>query len=567
MPGNIALFMIRNLSQFETGDYDLIVVGGGINGAAICWEAVSRGLKVALLEKSDFAAATSANSLKIIHGGFRYLQSGNILRVKESIREQRNLMQLAPHLVHPMPVIIPIYGHGIRGKEAFATGVKLFELIRSSERKLDDPEKHIPPGRIISKGECTSILPNLEEKGLKGGVLFYDAQVYNSERLVLAFLQTAWKSGAHIANYAEVTGFIEVNRRLKGVEVRDVLTGEVLRITSKLIILASGPWNEEILSMLGKESNKSTVIHAKAINLITRQLINKFAVGIRGRNQYSNGKSLANVKTNYIFIAPWRDFSIIGTAYTLGEISPDELEINESDIDFIKNEFNRVNPGNILSNRDILLAHGGLLPLSGKKRNQQGLQLASKMKIIDYRELGYEGLLAIEGVKYTTARDVAQKTINYVFSKWGYNYFPSISEHTQLFGGEINRFDSYMEDAIRNNDGDLSINQIKSLILNYGSAYSLILNLRQELLKNDPGRFVELKLLEAQILHAVNSEMAQRLGDVVFRRTELGSGGDPGDELLRFSADVVGRELNWSQTKQDQELADVKRVFFPYKQL
>jgi len=556
--------MIRDLTQFESGNYDLIIVGGGINGAAICWEAVSRGLKVALFEKSDFAAATSANSLKIIHGGFRYLQSGDLLRVKESIREQRNLMHLAPHLVHPMPVIIPIYGHGMRGKEAFAAGLKLFELIRSSEWQLDDPEKYIPPGKIISKSECTGILPYLEERDLNGGVVFCDAQVYNSERLVLAFLQTAWENGAHIANYAEVAGFIIGNQQVKGVEVRDVLTGDVLMVSSKVTILAGGPWNEEILSMLGKESNETTVIHAKAINLVTRQLINKFAVGIRGRNQYGNGEYLGNVKTNYLFMAPWRDYSIIGTAYTMGDSSPNEFEIKESDIEFLKNEFNRVNPGNKLSQRDILLAHGGLLPLSDKKRNQRGLQLAKKMKIKDHRKLGYEGLLSIEGVKYTTARDVAHKTINYVFSSWGYKNIPSNTNRTRLFGGEIERFDHYLDDAIRANDGELTKNQVKSLILNYGSEYSHILNYRQGLLNNDPGRFGEFRLLEAQIQYAVNFEMAQKLGDVVFRRTELGSGGDPGDDLLRFSADVMGRELKWSQTKKDRELAEVKRVFFPY---
>lgn len=555
--------MIRDLTQFESGKYDLIIVGGGIYGAAICWEAVSRGLKVALFEKSDFASATSANSLKIIHGGFRYLQSADLSRVKESIREQKNLMQIAPHLVHPIPVLIPTYGHGLRGKEVFATGLKLFELIRSSEVQLDDPEKHIPAGRSVSKSEFIRLFPSLREKGLNGGVQFFDAQVYNSERLVLAFLQTACENGAHIANYAEVMGLIEEDQYVKGVEIKDVLSGDILRVYSKSVILAGGPWNNEILRMLRKERSKTTVLHVKAINLVTNQLVTKFAVGIRGRNQYSDGEYLANAKTNYLFIAPWRNYSIIGTAYTIFEGIPDEFEINENDIEFLKDEFNRVNPGQKLSQEDILHVHGGLLPLSSKVRYQRGLKLANKFNILDHKIYGYEGLLSVDGVKYTTARDVAQKTIDYIFDQCGYRKVPSVTDHLRLYGGEIAIFDQYLEEALKSRGGDLSEYQIKSLILNYGSVYSHVLNYFQGASKKENGNSGELRLLEAEIQYAVKFEMAQKLSDVVFRRTELGSAGNPGNDLLQFSAEVMGRELNWSQEKIDLELVDVMRVFNP----
>ncbi|MHA2401671.1 MAG: FAD-dependent oxidoreductase [Candidatus Kariarchaeaceae archaeon] len=556
--------MIRDLPQFQTEEYDLVIVGGGIYGATICWEAVSRGLKVALFEKSDFGSATSANSLKIIHGGFRYLQNGDLSRVKESIKEQRILMHIAPHLVHPIPVLVPIYGHGLKGKEAFTIGLKVFDYIRSSENQLEDPDKHIPGGRILSKGECINLLPDLRQEGLNGGAVFFDAQAYNSERLVISFLQTAWQIGAHIANYAEVIGFIEENRQVKGVQVKDVLTGDTFHVASKIIAVASGPWNDEILSLLANKQGKPTTRYAKAINLVTHKIFNKFAVGVRGKNQYFDGRYLPNSKNSFLFVTPWRDFSIIGTAYSMTDKKADDFEVNEKDISFLKNEFNQVYPGVKLSRRDILFAHGGLLPVSGKKGDNVNVNLSKKFKIIDHRNYGYAGLVSIEGVKYTTARDVAQKTIDYIIEKWGYEDIPSTTASTRLYGGEINRFDDYLNEAVKSNNGDLSEPQIRDLVFNYGSVHTQVLDYLDDSPRKNGSEFQDFRLLDSQIRYAVDREMAQKLGDIIFRRTELGSAGNPGDETLKFSAQVMGRELNWSQSRIDEELEGVQKIYSQY---
>jgi len=556
--------MIRDLNQFQSEDYDLIVVGGGIYGAAICWEAVSRGLKVALFEKSDFGSATSANSLKIIHGGFRYLQNRDIRRLKESAREQRVLMHIAPQLVHPMPVLVPIYGHGLRGKEAFSIGMRFFNIIRSSEDQLVDPEKHIPPGRIISKDACVEQLPSIKQEGLNGGSVFFDAQVYNSERLVLSFLQTAWQNGAHLANYTEVVGFVDKDQQIKGVKVKDVLDGDTFEVTSRLVLLACGPWNEKILGLIGGKKIPPSAGYAKAINLITRKLFDKYAVGIRGQNKYLDGKYIPSTKDSYLFVTPWREYSIIGTAYTKYDKSPDSIEVNEEDISFFLNEFNQVYPAGKLSQSDIYFAHAGLLPVSSKNRDNRRVNLSNKFKIIDHRNDGYEGLFSIDGVKYTTARNVAQKTIDYVLRNWGHQNVPSTTAKTRLYGGAIGRFNDYLGEAIKSNNGDLSEDQIKGLICNYGSAYHQILEYFQGSSSENKGWNRDYRLLEAQIRYAVANEMAETLGDVVFRRTELGSAGNPGDASLRFSAQVMARELNWSQDRIDKELEGVRKIYNPY---
>jgi glycerol-3-phosphate dehydrogenase len=553
--------MIRDLNQLQSEDYDLIIVGGGIYGAAICWEAVSRGLKVALLEKADFGSATSANSLKIIHGGFRYMQNGDIPRMKKSAREQRVLMHIAPHLVHPMPVLVPIYGHGLRGIEAFSIGLRLFNVICSPEDQLVDLEKNIPPARIISKDVCVKQIPYIEQDGLIGGGVFFDSQVYNSERLVISFLQSAWQHGAHIANYTEVVGFLVKDQQINGVMVNDVLDGDTFEVTARLVILACGPWNKEILRLICGNINPRPAGYAKAINLITSKLFDKYAVGIRGQNKYLDGKYIPNTKDSYLFIAPWREYSLIGTAYTKYDNSPDDIKVEEEDISFFLKEFNRIFPAGKISQSDIDFAHVGLLPVSSNNGDRRRQLLSNKFEIVDHRKDGYEGLVSVEGVKYTTARLVAQKSIDYILRNWGYQNVPSTSAESRLYGGEIGDFNNFLREAIKSNKRNLSEDQIEGLIYNYGSVYPQVLEYLQGSSGEQKDRIRDNRLLEAQIRYAVANEMAETLGDIVFRRTDLGSAGNPGGASLEFSAQIMAEELNWSQNRLDKELEEVQKVY------
>ena len=209
--------MQRDLTKLSQNVYDLLIVGGGIYGAGVARDASLRGLSVALVEKADFGCATSANSLKMIHGGLRYLQHGDFKRMRESIYDRRILMQIAPHLVHPLGVVVPTYGHGIKGKEVMTIALAINDIVSCDRNVGIDPHKHIPPGRTISKTECLQLLPGIDAKDLTGGAVFCDAQVYNSERLVLSFLRSAAQKNADLANYVEVIGFLQQGNCITGV--------------------------------------------------------------------------------------------------------------------------------------------------------------------------------------------------------------------------------------------------------------------------------------------------------------------------------------------------------------
>ncbi|MFZ1747563.1 MAG: FAD-dependent oxidoreductase, partial [Nitrospirales bacterium] len=241
--------MTRNLPRLANARYDVAVVGGGIYGACVAWDASLRGLSVVLLEQGDIGSGTSANSLKIIHGGFRYLQHGDFTRMRESIQEQMALMRIAPHLVHPLPVLIPTYGHGLRGKEVFACALAINDLIGFDRNRLDDPQKHIPRGRILSRSRVLELLPNIPDAHLTGGGVFHDGMVYNSERLLLSFLHSAESMGAEVANYVKVVGYLKTNDQVRGLEAEDRLSGERFQVEANVVVNACGPWLDQTEDM------------------------------------------------------------------------------------------------------------------------------------------------------------------------------------------------------------------------------------------------------------------------------------------------------------------------------
>jgi len=239
--------MKRQLEQLSDNEYDILVIGGGIFGLFIAWDAALRGLSVALIDKADFGGATSSNSLRIIHGGFRHLQSFDFRNVRRSIREQRIFMKFAPHLVNPMPALIPLYSNNFLRKKCFAAALGIYDLlgIGLSESKESGFNKF--NNRVIPREECIKLIPDIEKSNLSGGIGFTDCQLSNSERLSVQVADSAFKKGAHLANYVEALDLIIKDNRVKGAAVRDNLTGDEFNIRAGCTVNSSGPWLNHLL--------------------------------------------------------------------------------------------------------------------------------------------------------------------------------------------------------------------------------------------------------------------------------------------------------------------------------
>ena len=553
--------MERAIRELAEGHFDLLVIGGGINGLAIAWEASLRGLHVALVEREDFGAKTSSASLKIVHGGLRYLQHLDLRRMRESIRERSTLLHVAPHLVYPLPFLVPTYGHLLKGPELMAAAVIANEIISLDRNQfLRDPARRLPCGRIfIPRAECRGLVPGLPEKGLNGGVLFYDAQMYSAERLNMAFALSAAEQGAVLVNYAEVTGFERQGGRITAAVVRDAINGGEFGIPADVYVNATGPWSDIVLGLLESRPPPRVVRRSKGIQIVAPPLTRGTAVALPSRHR--DPAALFSRGTRHYFITPWRGVSLIGTTDTVYEGDPDHFRITRDDIREFVTEVGQILPSAKLDPDSIPFAFGGLRPIT-EKNIEAATTTARKYEINDHRKDPDRGnLITVIGVKYTTCRLLAEKVINLVFRKMNRRGPLSRTARTPLVGGEIDDWQRFVSDMEERWAGRLPSGAIRHMAHCYGTRAREVAGLAQEngdLAQLVPGSD---EVIAAQVVHAVRAESAVRLADVVMRRTDLGSKGHPGRAALEFTARLMARELGWSDARLRHEIADTERLF------
>jgi len=554
--------MRRSPDQLTQQEYDLVVIGGGIYGAFVAWDAALRGLSVALVDKADFGHATSSNNLRIIHGGLRYLQHGDFRRMRESIRERKAFMRIAPHLVHPLPFLMPTYGHSTRGKEIMSLALMMNDLVGFDRNHSLDPEKHLPAGRVISKRECLKLLPGVDAKGLTGGAIWYDCQMHNSERFIFSVLRASERAGAEMVNYAEVIGFLREGTRITGVKVKDVLANEIFEIRATIVVNASGPWVDQILGFMRSRQDRRLSL-SKAMNIVVkRRLVPDYALGVTSRFEFKDKDAMVGRGSRLLFITPWQSFSLIGTTHASYSGTPDDFKVTEEDIQDFIHEVNEAYPAASLKREDVPFAYGGLLPMNGKEDDTGSVRLLKQYRISDHKkDDGVDGLISVVGVKYTTARDVAQRVIDLVFKKLGKIAPEPRTAETAVYGGEIEHFEEFLAQETNGRPYQISERVMENLVYTYGSAYPEVL----QYLKEDP-RWGETltetsPVIKAEVLHGVRKEMALKLTDVILRRTTLSLAGHPGDECLRTCAAIMSSELGWSQERTNREVEEGRTVF------
>lgn len=553
--------MRRNLTSLADREFDLAIVGGGIFGICAAWDAALRGLSVALVERGDFAHATSANSFKIVHGGIRYLQHGDLYRVRESSQERNALLRVAPHLVDPLPMVIPTYGHGLRGKELLRAALGVYDLVTfDRNRGLTDSAKHIPPGCAISREECLRLFPALDRPGLTGAAVFHDAQMYNPPRLSLSFLHSAVEAGAEVANYAEAIGFTRRGDRILGVEVRDVLTGDRFTLRATMVLNAAGPWAEHLLgTSLGLRLDPALVFSRDACFVVGRRLLGDHALAVQGRT--SDPDAWLNRGSRHLFIVPWRVYTLIGVWHVVHTGPPDAFTLTAGELEEFLREINGAYPSLGLTLEDVSTWNAGLVLFGENKPGAADLSYGKRSIIVDHRSKhGLEGLVSMIGLRYTTARGVADRAIDLVFRKMGRKPPPSRTASTPVYGGRIENFESLVRDASREHSTQLRPEVLRRLLRNHGAEYRRVLRLIPE--DAELARTVgDSTVISAEVIHAVREEAVVKLADVVFRRTDLGTGANPGDAALETCAELMARELGWSEGRRRQELDEVRRAF------
>jgi len=337
----------RDLSRLSSEQFDLLIIGGGATGCFTARDAAMRGLKVTLIEKSDFAAATSAHNSKLVHGGLRYLRNAEFGLVRESLRERRILQAIAPHLVRPISFLLPLYGKGLFDRLTFATGLTLYDLLAYDRGKLDDPALRPPAHHWLSRDKALAAEPVLMGDGFKGAFSYPDAQMFMPERIALENLIDAAAHGATLANHLGAEKLILREGKVQGAEAVDAFTGARFDIRAKTVLLAMGPWSDLFLTAAMGRPAAHRLIRSKGIHILVPTITQSHALTMEAGG-------------GHFFVMPWRGHTLIGTTDTEFKDDPDTVAVRESDIESFLAVINRYLPSAKLRRADVLFTLEGL---------------------------------------------------------------------------------------------------------------------------------------------------------------------------------------------------------------
>lgn len=538
--------MIRDIKKLSSDVLDVLVIGGGVHGATIAYHVAKSGCRAAIVEKNDFCGGTSANSLKILHGGLRYLQHLNIKRMRHSIRARREMMHLAPYLVKPLPCMMPLYGKGLRGKKVMQAALFLNDCIGWDRNNGLPADLYIPNGHIVSKKKCLEVIPDIETDDLHGASVWYDVLAEDTERLVLEYILESVNYGARAANYVEATAVEKGVDDLYYVTVLDKLSQHIHQIRTKFIVNASGPWLEDCLHAPQESVNKQK--WALALNVVSRKKIfADYAVALEGKSKYEDKDALVKRGKRLYFFVPWRGYTMIGTEYEESSERPDCLRVKREMIQNMVDEINAIYPPAQLKYEDISFFHAGLLPMRAKLEDRN-IQLEKNSTFFEHKESYFNRVLSVKGVKYTTAPYIAHEIVCFLKKQCP----PVLSKEKQKESSSYAGQWSANESALRG-----------MLEKKYGQRALQILPFLRAEHYDDIWIDKDAQLLKAEVNYLISEEMVCKLSDIVFRRTGLGTADCPERKLLVKLSDFMGKILGWDEARKEEEREEVLHRYSP----
>jgi glycerol-3-phosphate dehydrogenase len=519
------------LERLKTETFDLVVIGGGITGAGIARDAAMRGFKTALVERVDFAGGTSGKSARLVHGGLRYVETLEFRVVMEACAERKTLDAIAPHLIAPMPITLPIY-HSRSRYARVRLGMSIYDAL-GLYRNIHSTER-------LSAAELAQAEPTVSQKDIVGAVRYYERRA-DDARLTLATIQSACRQGALALNYAEVQGLLNTQGQVAGVAVRDQISGAALEVRARQVVNASGVWNDAVRSLdeaglaPSVRPNKGIHVIVPHVRLPLRAAVDFPAVGPK-RTMYA---------------VPWRQTCLIGTTDDDYAGDLDTVHALSEEVDWILTSANRTFVGANLSSADVISTYAGLRPLVAC-----ATQAAYRAPREHHISISKSGLISIAGGKLTTHRAMARDVVDRVAERLNRRVPCRTSREPLDAEAATPEAVEALAAGVEGMAGAGDHDAARRLVSTYGSDCWQVLRLageRPELLRcvveGLPYRY-------AEIAQAVENEMACSLGDVLIRRLRLiheapGQGLPQAPEVAAFMAPYLG----WSAAEQARQLA------------
>lgn len=511
-------------------DYDLAVIGAGVNGAGIARDAALRGLRVVVFEQCDMCSATSAWSSRLIHGGLRYLEYAEIPLVYESLHERRNLRKIAPHLVKPLRINIPIYESGRRGPLIIRLGMMAYDLLSIG--------KVMPRHDMLSRKDLLAEVPGLNSNGLRAGARYFDAQVTYIERLVLENLLAARSAGASVRTWHRVTGINISSGRIQSIDWKNERTDEEGTLTASVVVNAGGPWVDQVLATATPNANR-LIGGTKGSHIV----VGRFD-GAPNEAFYVE----ASADGRPFFIIPWNEQMLIGTTDIRSDEALEVLRASSAEVDYLLAETNRVFPNARLDVSDIHYTYAGMRPLPHRKKGPESA--ITRKHIIKVNKKIARNLVSIIGGKLTTYRNLAEQTVDRV-GKLLQRRLPECRTHdTPLPGGWGLDEAKFALESL----GELSEQCVTRLLAIYGRRAQALVELAISISDKDLTLDDAATVLTAEVRFAIREEFALTLADIVFRRMMIGLWPDQGRSLYESVANIAADELLWDERRRASEL-------------
>ena len=514
--------------------FDVLVVGGGINGLGIAQDAALRGLRVALLEQQDLCSGVSAWSGRLVHGGLRYLEQYDVRLVRESLLERERLFRLAPHLVSPVPLMIPLYRHNKRPGWLVELGMLAYDAL--SLRK--SPPTH----RVLSRRRAQQRFPGLADDGLTGAVVFYDGQVEYAERLCVELAVDARNNGAVIATHVQADAPIVENGRVCGVRYTDHSSGESGQVRASVVYNVAGPWIDQALDYAGSPAQPRLNGGTKGSHLI----VGPFPGAPNDVVYYESRQD-----GRLVLVIPWMGRYMIGTTDIRYDGDPTTARCDIGEAEYLLGEVNQLIPQAGLTLADVLFTYSGVRPLPYAPDSAESSVPRSHV-LHDHADSGLAGLVTVVGGKLTTYRQLAEDAVDDAYRRLG-RRAPKCPTRSRLFPGAQVQDLAELASSLKAR-AVLPEAVVDRLVDVYGSRAVQIV----ELVVGNP-ELAEVvdkgwQVSAAELVFAVDSELAVTLTDVMARRVLLAFQPGHGRTCLPRVAEVLGAHLGWDQAQRQRQI-------------
>jgi glycerol-3-phosphate dehydrogenase len=520
--------------ELTDADYDVVIIGGGMAGAGAARDLSVRGVSVAVIDKGDFASGTTSRSSKLIHGGLRYLELGDLGLVRESLRERATLRRLAPHLVRPLPFLVPIYRDSSRGLIKVRIGLRLYDWLTPGR----DRERY----RVLRPIDALSLEPALRARDLKGAGYYFDDLLLFPERLCLENVLSACRHGARAFNYADVEEVVRDRRgRVTGVRVRDLLTGRLASLGARVVVNATGPWVDLLRERAGiSERGRRILRRTKGIHCLLPRLTER-AVYHSTRDE------------RMVFVIPWRDFSLVGSTDTDFDGDLDRLWATSEEVTYLLAEVRRALSDRRLAPEHVAYTYAGVRPLSYEE-GQRASEVSRAHRIVT--EAGGT-FLSITGTKLTCYRSLAARLGDQVTRTLG-RRARGRTDRLSLDGvdEELGRQEArtWLDVGPEMAASGLGRETLEMLVATYGRGYRRVIELSGKVPGGADALCPQNPEIVAQLHLAVQEELAVSLQDVLLRRTSIGTsrcqGLDCAEPIARRMAQLAG----WTPRRLGAEL-------------